>query len=44
MRAPGPWLYLDCDGFFASCEEAADPHLHGHTVGVVAGAPYLSLA
>ena len=40
MRAPAPWLYLDCDGFFASCEEAADPRLHGRPVGVVAGATY----
>ena len=35
-----PWLYLDADGFFASCEEAADPRLHGHPVGVVAGSAY----
>ena len=34
------WLYLDADGFFASCEEAADPALHGRPVGVVAGDPY----
>ena len=34
------WLYLDADGFFASCEEAADPELHGRPVGVVAGAVY----
>ena len=34
------WLYLDCDGFFASCEEAADPALYGRPVGVVAGDPY----
>ena len=34
------WLYLDADGFFASCEEAADPALHGRPVGVVAGEPY----
>ena len=27
-------LYLDCDGFFASCEENADPALHGRPVGV----------
>ena len=40
MGAPGPWLYLDADGFFASCEEAADPRLHGRPVGVVAGRPY----
>ena len=25
---------MDCDGFFASCEESADPHLHGRPVGV----------
>ena len=35
-----PWLYLDADGFFASCEEAADSALHGRPVGVVAGDPY----
>ena len=29
-----PTLYLDCDGFFASCEESADPALHGQPVGV----------
>ena len=40
MSAPAPWLYLDADGFFASCEEAADPALHGRPVGVVAGEPY----
>lgn len=40
MSAPVPWLYLDADGFFASCEEAADPALHGRPVGVVAGDPY----
>ena len=40
MPAPAPWLYLDCDGFFASCEEAADPRLHGRAVGVVAGSAY----
>ena len=40
MPGPAPWLYLDADGFFASCEEAADPRLHGHPVGVVAGSPY----
>ena len=39
MLAP-PWLYLDADGFFASCEEAADPSLYGRPVGVVAGDPY----
>ena len=32
MLAPGPWLYLDADGFFASCEEAADRRLHGRPV------------
>ena len=40
MAALAPWLYLDADGFFASCEEAADPALHGRAVGVVAGAEY----
>ena len=40
MSAPAPWLYLDADGFFASCEEAADPRLHGRPVGVVAGRAY----
>ena len=29
-----PTLYLDCDGFFAACEESADPALHGQLVGV----------
>ena len=29
-----PSLYLDCDGFFASCEESADPALHGRPVAV----------
>ena len=29
-----PSLYLDCDGFFAACEENADPALHGRPVGV----------
>ena len=29
-----PALYLDCDGFFAACEEAADPALYGRPVGV----------
>ena len=38
LRAP--WLYLDADGFFASCEEAADRRLHGRPVGVVGGRPY----
>ena len=27
-------LYLDADGFFAACEESADPALHGRPVGV----------
>ena len=40
MSGPAPWLYLDADGFFASCEEAADPRLHGRPVGVVAGSAY----
>ena len=40
MSGQAPWLYLDADGFFASCEEAADPRLHGRPVGVVAGSPY----
>ena len=40
MPAPASWLYLDADGFFASCEEAADPRMHGRPVGVVAGSPY----
>ena len=40
MFAPVPWLYLDADGFFASCEEAADPALHGRPVDVVASDPY----
>ena len=40
MSGPAPWLYLDADGFFASCEEAADPRLHGCAVGVVAGSAY----
>ena len=40
MSGPPPWLYLDADGFFASCEEAADPRLHGRPVGVVAGSAY----
>ena len=40
MPARPPWLYLDADGFFASCEEAADPRLHGRPVGVVAGSTY----
>ncbi len=29
-------LYIDFDGFFASCEEQADPGLHGRPVGVIA--------
>ena len=29
-----PMLYLDCDGFFAACEENADPALHGRPVAV----------
>ena len=28
-------LYVDFDGFFASCEEQADPRLFGHPVGVI---------
>ena len=28
-------LYVDFDGFFASCEEQADPRLYGHPVGVI---------
>ena len=40
VSGPAPWLYLDADGFFASCEEAADPRLHGRPVGVVAGSAY----
>ena len=40
MPPRASWLYLDADGFFASCEEAADPRLHGHPAGVVAGSPY----
>ena len=31
------WLYLDADGFFASCEEASDPLLHGRPLAVIAG-------
>ena len=27
-------LYLDCDGFFAACEESADSALHGRPVAV----------
>lgn len=29
-----PTLYMDADGFFAACEEFADPRLHGHPVAV----------
>ena len=28
-------LYIDFDGFFAACEEQADPGLHGRPVGVI---------
>ena len=28
-------LYIDFDGFFASCEEQADPALHGRPLGVI---------
>ena len=28
-------LYVDFDGFFASCEEQADPRLYGRPVGVI---------
>ena len=28
-------FYVDFDGFFASCEEQADPRLFGHPVGVI---------
>ena len=34
-----PALYLDCDGFFASCEESADPALHGRPVAVATTDP-----
>lgn len=34
------WLYLDADGFFASCEEVASPALRGRPVWVVAGDVY----
>ena len=36
----GTHLYLDCDGFFASCEESADPALHGRPVAVATTDPY----
>ena len=35
-----PSLYLDCDGFFASCEESDDPRLHGRPVAVATTDPY----
>ena len=37
MRKPArpERLYVDFDGFFASCEEQADPRLHGCPVGVI---------
>ena len=37
MRQPArpECLYVDFDGFFASCEEQADPRLHGCPVGVI---------
>ena len=28
-------LYVDFDGFFAACEEQADPGLHGRPIGVI---------
>ena len=34
-----PRHYLDADGFFASCEESADPALHGRPVGVSTANP-----
>ena len=34
-----PSLYLDCDGFFAACEEAADSSLHGRPVAVATTDP-----
>ena len=40
VPAPAPWLYLDADGFFASCEEASAPALRGRPLGVVAGEAY----
>ena len=37
MRRPSKpeHLYIDFDGFFASCEEQADPGLHGRPLGVI---------
>ena len=32
-------LYLDCDGFFACCEQAGDSALHGRPVGVSTANP-----
>ena len=32
-------MYLDCDGFFASCEESADSALHGRPVAVSTSDP-----
>ena len=29
VAVSAPWLYLDADGFFATCEEAVDPRLRG---------------
>ena len=28
-------LYIDCDGFFAACEEQADRQLEGQPLGVI---------